>query len=66
MPASTIRRLNLGGWTLFVLSALFFMLSTARAGDWIGLAASLLFLIACFLFMAPLLKTPSIAPGDAP
>ena len=46
-------RLNLAGWLLFTASAVFFTWSTERAGDWISVIASLLFLIACLVFLVP-------------
>ncbi|MDX1785851.1 MAG: hypothetical protein R3210_06950 [Roseovarius sp.] len=44
---------NFAGWILFTLSALGFVWSTWRAGDMIGLAARLLFLVACLAFLVP-------------
>jgi hypothetical protein len=44
---------NFAGWLLFTGSAAFFTWAAARSGDWIGVAASLLFLIACLLFLVP-------------
>lgn len=56
MSLRDIRRCQVAGWTLFVLSAVLFTVTTARAGDWIGVAASLLFLFACIVFMVPLAR----------
>ena len=55
------RRMNLRtsqliGWWLFLASALLFTLASWRAGDWISLGGSLLFLIACLLFLVPLIR----------
>ncbi len=47
-------RYQLAGWILFVLSALGFIASSLRAGDGLALAGGLLFLVACFAFIAPL------------
>ena len=47
------RRINLAGWWLFVISALFFIAASLRAGDMLGLLGSLFFLIACFVFLLP-------------
>ncbi len=44
---------NFTGWVLFTLSALAFLWGTARAGDTIGIVASLLFLVACIVFLVP-------------
>ncbi len=51
---------QLGGWILFIFSALFFIASSIRAGDILSLMGGLLFLFACFVFLIPLiaLKRP--------
>jgi hypothetical protein len=41
------------GWMLFVVSAAFFMASSIRAGDVVGLLGGVFFLLACFAFLAP-------------
>ncbi len=46
-------RINLAGWVLFVVSALFFIATSLRAGDMLGLLGALFFLIACFVFLIP-------------
>ena len=55
MSQATQHRLHLWGWILFILSAIFFMASSIRAGDPLSLAGGALFLVACFVFLAPLL-----------
>ena len=47
------RRWHLVGWGLFVASALFFLAASWRVGDLLAIAGSLLFLVACFVFLAP-------------
>lgn len=47
------RRCHLWGWSLFIFSALFFIVASVRAGDIVSLLASLLFLVACFVFLLP-------------
>ncbi len=54
MSPITQLRCQLAGWTLFVLSALGFVAASLRAGDGLALAGSLLFLVACFAFIAAL------------
>lgn len=49
------RRFHLWGWGLFVASACFFIAASARAGDALGLAGAILFFIACFVFLVPLI-----------
>ncbi len=44
---------DLLGWMLFVVSAAFFMASSIRAGDWVGLLGGVFFLLACVAFLAP-------------
>jgi hypothetical protein len=49
------QRYSLWGWLLFVVCAGFFIASSLRSGDWLALAASIIFLLACLLFILPLL-----------
>ena len=46
------KKLDLWGWLLFVISALFFMWSSLRNGDIIGLLGGVFFLLACVAFLA--------------
>lgn len=50
------RQCQILGWILFTLSGFLFIWSTAASGDLVGLLASLLFLIACPVFLAPILR----------
>lgn len=45
-------RYELCGWLLFVISALFFIASSIRNGDMIGLLGGVFFLLACVAFLA--------------
>jgi len=54
-------RFQLWGWIIFIFSALFFIASSLRAGDPLSLIGGLLFLLACFVFLVPLIV--EIAPG---
>lgn len=47
-------KFQLWGWALFILSAIFFVAASIRAGDILSLLGSLFFLFACFLFLIPL------------
>ena len=47
------RKHDLLGWLLFVVSAAFFMASSIRAGDVVGLLGGVFFLLACAAFLAP-------------
>ena len=61
MSKQAIIRFQLGGWIIFIFSALFFIAASWRAGDPLGLAGGMLFLAACFVFVAPLLARQSAA-----
>ncbi len=45
---------QLWGWVLFIVSALFFIATSLRAGDPLGLFGGIFFLVACFVFLVPL------------
>lgn len=47
-----VSRYDLWGWLLFVVSALFFMVSSIRNGDIVGLLGGVFFLLACVAFLA--------------
>jgi hypothetical protein len=48
-----MRRSELWGWGLFVVCALVFVGASLRDGDPLMTVGSLLFLVACFFFLAP-------------
>jgi hypothetical protein len=48
--------MDLLGWLVFLVSALFFLLSGVRNGDVMAITGSALFLFACVLFILPLLR----------
>ncbi len=50
-------RFQLLGWILFIFSAIFFIATSVRAGDMLGLMGALFFLVACFVFLIPLIST---------
>ena len=50
-----ILRYQLWGWILFIICAGFFMASSIKNQDTLGLVASIIFLIACVVFIIPLL-----------
>lgn len=47
---------DLWGWLLFVISALFFIVSSIRNGDIIGLLGGIFFLLACMAFLASYIR----------
>ena len=56
MSLRTEWKFQLAGWLLFTGSAVFYTWGAVAAGDWVDIAASLLFLVACLVFLAPLWK----------
>ena len=53
-----VRKYDLWGWLLFVVSALFFIVSSIRNGDIVGLLGGVFFLLACVAFLASYTGTP--------
>jgi uncharacterized membrane protein YhaH (DUF805 family) len=51
------RRYEFWGWILFTISALFFIVSSLRNGDIIGLLGGVFFLLACAAFLAAYFST---------
>lgn len=49
---SAEKKVELGAWALFVLSALFYAISNFNGGQYVALAGSIAFLIACGVFIA--------------
>lgn len=58
--------LHLLGWSLFVASAVLFIASGIRARDWLVVAASVVFLLACFAFLVPLIGELADEPRSRP
>ena len=52
-----VKRYDLWGWLLFVISALLFMVSSIRNGDIVGLLGGVFFLLACVAFLASYIGT---------
>ena len=48
-------KFNLWGWILFIVSALFFIWASLKSGDPISFLGGLFFLIACLVFLVPLI-----------
>ena len=53
------RRCNLWGWVLFVVCAAFFIASAWRSHDMLYLVGSVVFLVACLVFLVPFVKKRS-------
>lgn len=56
MPASKQQReskFQLAGWVLFLLCSIFFIISSIVSGSIWGLAASIVFLLGCVVFLIP-------------
>ncbi len=50
------RSLHLGGWVLFIVSALFFIVAGLRARDAVGVLGGVIFLVGCIAFLVPMLR----------
>jgi predicted membrane channel-forming protein YqfA (hemolysin III family) len=50
------RKFHLWGWILFVICAGFFIAQSIRDSDGLGLAASIIFLAGCLVFIYPLVR----------
>jgi uncharacterized membrane protein YhhN len=59
MKGHPARKYHLWGWYLFIVSAAFFIASSLSNGDWLSFFGGLLFLIACVIFLIPLMRDPS-------
>lgn len=49
-------KFHLWGWILFIICAAFFIASSIKNRDFLSLAASIIFLMACVFFIIPLVK----------
>ena len=52
------------GWILFIVCAFFFIASSFKNGDTLTLIGSIIFLIACGVFLIPLFRTLKIPDDD--
>ena len=50
------KRYHVAGWILFVICAVFFIASGIKNKDTLTFAGSIVFLIACVVFLIPLLR----------
>ncbi len=48
---SKSKKIELGGWVLFIVSAIFYIISNFVSGQLIALAGSVFFLLACIVFV---------------
>jgi predicted membrane channel-forming protein YqfA (hemolysin III family) len=55
---------QLFGWILFIVCAIFFIASSLINGDTLTFIGSIIFLIACIVFLIPLLKTIKKGEND--
>jgi len=49
-------KFQIWGWILFIICAGFFIASSLINGDTLALSASVIFLVACFVFLIPLMR----------
>lgn len=50
------KKYEMTGWFLFIICAIFFIISGFKSQDIILVVASFIFLFACFVFLVPLIK----------
>jgi hypothetical protein len=50
------RKFNLYGWLLFVVCSFFFIADSIIAGSVTGIIGSIIFLLACVVFLIPLFR----------
>ncbi|MEM6282395.1 MAG: cytochrome oxidase subunit III [Chloroflexota bacterium] len=48
-------KFQLAGWVLFVICAVLYIIAGWESRSWSSLAGSVVFLLACFVFMVPLI-----------
>jgi len=51
------RKYQLAGWLLFILCAIFFIASSLKNQDMLAFVGSVIFLIACIVFLIPLVTS---------
>ena len=51
-----MKKYHVAGWLLFILCAVLFIASSVKSGDTLALIGSVIFLIACIVFLVPLVK----------
>ena len=59
------QQFEFAGWAVFVLSAICYTWAGIKAGDPLSITGSLLFLGACFLFLAPGFRQATRATEEA-
>ena len=64
-PDSAKAKYQLAGWLLFILCALCYMASSWRNQDTLAFMGSILFLLACVVFLLPLVMTGKGSAPDA-
>jgi len=52
------------GWILFILCAIFFLASSLKNHDTLTFIGSVIFLIACIVFLIPLVRSDKKADND--
>ncbi|UCE97156.1 MAG: cytochrome oxidase subunit III [Dehalococcoidia bacterium] len=60
---SSENKFNLWGWFLFLVCAVLFVTAAARSGDILYLIGSVIFFVACLVFVIPILLE-RIGRGD--
>ncbi len=55
---------QLAGWILFILCAIFFIASSLKNRDTLTFIGAVIFLIACIIFLIPLVRSNKKAEND--
>ena len=56
---------QLAGWILFIICAIFFIASSLKNHDILTFIGGAIFLIACFVFLIPLVRSNKKADNDS-
>ncbi|MGJ3239958.1 MAG: hypothetical protein ACFE0Q_14700 [Anaerolineae bacterium] len=56
MSIETEQKWQLGGWLLFVICAMLFIVDSLQHDNFVLLIASILFFVACLFFIVPLIQ----------
>jgi len=63
-PKATETKYQVVGWILFIICAIFFIASSLANQDVLTFIGSVIFLVACIVFLIPILKAPKPPEDD--
>ena len=64
-PVDDQRKFQLAGWLLFIICALFYLASSWQNQDALAITGSIVFLLACIVFLLPLMASRKTAARDS-